>query len=144
MIDTLADAWDTVIIDIPETLLSIIDFEIISLAGVMVGFGFNVSTGARVIVLIFAFIALYVVVSVSYPRDLRAAVMIVVLMDAVIGDAPRIDVDVSADDAKIEVATMTALEWIPALALSEEALPLAWEACSCSPTAIRNCRALQL
>ena len=70
--------------------------------------------------------------------------MIDVLAVTAFRDVLGVSVDVLADDTNIRGAMMFALEWIPTLALSEEALPLAWEACSCSPTAIRNCRALQL
>ena len=107
----------------------------VELTGGMVGFGGDIFTELCMIVVLATVIALKVVAPVSYAKGLRSGVMIDALAGTVINVAPDIGVDV--------VATMTALEFIPMLAPSEEILLFGRETCSCWPTAAWNCRALQ-
>ena len=117
---------------------------IVVLTGGMVSCGVNIFTEVCMIVLVVAVIALEDVGPVSYAIDAWAGVIIDVLAGTVIGIATGISVDVSAGvDANIWAATKTALEFIPMLATSEEALLFGWEASSCCPTAVWDCRALQ-
>ena len=103
-----------------------------------------------------------VVVSVSYALELRsgmsdrpvlgtdvligtlAGVLVDVLVDTVIGVVCDIGDDVLAG---VEVSSRTiaapALELVPMLASSEDALFVGWRACSCCPTTAKGCRALQ-
>ena len=121
-----------------------IDLMIVSLTGGSFGFGVGMFTEVCMIVVRAAVIALKVVVPVSFTIDLRSDVTIDALAGTVIGVAPDIGVHVLAcADANMWEATVTALEFIPMLASSEEILLFGCEACSCWPTAACICRALQ-
>ena len=66
------------------------------------------------------------------------------LADTVVGNAPGIVIDVLADvDGNMRAASVTVLECIRMLLLLEVSFLFGCEACSCWPTAIWNCRALQ-
>ena len=147
--DVLADAWDGVVMCMGAKALPI-DSMIVGLTGSMidmlskgmVGFCVTVSTAVCMIVVTTAAIALELIVPFSYATDVRSGLMIDLLSGS--GVVPNSDVDVLAGvDANMWASTMTALDSIPMLASSVEALVLLWEVCSCWATAAWNCVVLQ-
>ena len=113
---------------------------IVPLVRGMVSFGVNMFIEVDMIVLVVAFIALEGVASAPYAIEWRATVM---AEETGFSDARGIGASrlADVDDETTWVTSMTAL--VPTLASSEEVLLFGCEACSCWPTAIWNCRALQ-
>ena len=133
-----------VILDIPVEALRITDESIVSLAG-MVDFSVDIFTGAGTVVFFAAFNDSDIVVSASYALDWRTDMVTALFADTAIGDALGIDVDVLSDMERdmwaVSIIVLACILML--LPFLEVLLLFGSEACSCWPTASRNCPASQ-
>ena len=84
------------------------------------------------------------VIGTGVLSGMLAGVLVDVLVDTVVGVVSDIGDDVLAGvEVRSWAIAATALELMPMLASSEDALFVGWRACSCCPTTANGCRALQ-